>query len=369
MSASPTLDSLNNEFPGGELLRQTLEVSDFEGACALLLRERLYGIAEARWFASLRDEDRERLSAWLAEARLQEAVRTGIREAGWLRAIRALDGAGVEPIALKGFALARTLYASSTERPSLDMDVLIDVQDVEAVHGAMRSIGWELPFGVRGQYTSHQFTWATGEAGPTRAMIDFHWRITNRPSLSRTLTHNHVYARSRVIEVDGTPVRVIHPIDALLHAVIHIVAHHRGEAIPALWYLDIALLERSLSAQERVQFLEAVAANGISALCAQVWRDAQAAIGFTPSAQTRWLLASVDHSSDLWEKMPDSRATEIIADLVALRVEDRLNYLRELVLPNETSMRIAFGEELQSRPLWQLHLRRIVQLGVRTKRR
>lgn len=355
--------------PLGELGETIRALDSVDQAWSLLLRERLYGLADATWFTSLSLSGREELSKRLSDARLAETARLAVRESHWEKALRALNEAGLSPITLKGFALGRTLYNAPVQRPSLDLDLIIDVKDVERAHEVMRALEWELPFGVRGQYTSHQFTWTTGEAGPTRAMIDFHWRITNRPSLSRSLTHSQLMERAVEIPFGGIKVLAIHPIDALLHAVIHIVAHHRGEEIPALWFYDIALLERALSPKERVLFTRALAANGISALCSEIWRQAQTSIGFVPSAETRWLLNSVDESDDLWQKMPDNRATEIIADLVALRAQDRLHYLRELVLPNERSMRIAYGEELESTPLWMLHARRLLQLGVRQKNR
>lgn len=351
--------------PAGQLQARLAAITQLDHALDALLRERLYGIARAAWFPGLSDADRQTLDQRLAEARLQESVRYAIRERHFLCALAALEAAGVRPIVLKGFALAHTLYETPIQRPSLDLDVIIDVHDVPVVHQVMRELGWTLPYGVRGQYTSHQFTWATGDEGPTRALIDFHWRITNRPQLSRTLTHNELRSRAQTQTLHGTTIHTIAHVDALLHAVIHLVAHHRDDAIPALWYLDIALLEQRLSPQERVAFLRAVAANGISALCADVWRQAEAAIAFAPSRETRWMLHSFDQSSDVWQRMPQHRTTEILADLIALRVEDRFPYLRELAFPNEASMRLAYGERDATTPLWQLHMRRFFQFGVR----
>ena len=351
--------------PAGSLGRAFSRITTHQAALDSLLRERLYGLGTSAWFPALGPDECAALDRALTEARLRETVRIAVREEHWLEAMDALHRHGISAIALKGFALARALYDTPSQRPSLDMDVIVDINDVPRIHELMPTIGWSLPYGVRGQYTSHQFTWAKGDEGPTRALIDFHWRITNRPALSRFLTHNHLHERATTREINGRHVTLVHPIDALLHAVIHIVAHHRGDAIPALWYVDIALLEASLRPDERVTFVRNLAANGISSIAAKIWRDAHEIIGFEPHPETRWLLHSHDARRDLWQQIPENRGSEIIADLMALRVEDRLHYLRELLLPNERSLRIAFGDQASDTPLWQLRLRRIVQGGVR----
>src|SRR3569623_1058390 len=63
-------------------------------------------------------------------------------ESRLLSALDALAGAGIEPVLLKGAALALTVYGSFVARPMSDVDLLVPRDDVMRAREALLASGW-----------------------------------------------------------------------------------------------------------------------------------------------------------------------------------------------------------------------------------
>ena len=125
------------------------------------------------------------------------------------------DGAvGVEPLLLKGWAVAR-LYPERGLRPYGDIDMCVRPEQYEVAAAALAAPAAET------------------------VMVDLHKGLPqlHRPSL------DDVYARSQLIPLGDVDVRILGPEDHLRYMCIHMLQHglHR-----ALWLCDIAVVLESL---------------------------------------------------------------------------------------------------------------------------
>ena len=77
-------------------------------------------------------------------------------QADLVEAISALQRAGIEPIVLKGGALARTVYADPGLRPMTDLDLLVPPQAMERAGTVLASIGYRLSGRLSGQPVAFQ---------------------------------------------------------------------------------------------------------------------------------------------------------------------------------------------------------------------
>lgn len=349
----------------GALGARLATIEDAPTAQQLLWDERLFALLDASAFPSLDAAASKALGIQLAPLRTLMLMRQIGLNQDLQTAKSALDAAGVDAVALKGVALAPRLYPSLESRPSIDADLLVPPDAVERVHSVMRQLGWELPSGVRGSFVSGQFSYRSPRAHTLATTIDFHWRLTNRPRLNHALHYPQVSAQA-VDNLGSYPYfRSISPTHALVHAIIHLVGHHRDDRIPAIWWLDIAALDAQLLPSERLDALALLSQSGLLPLAAQAWRGAAQAIGFQPSKETSSLLSRRTRLSERLLLLPDSRVQEVVADLAALPWPLRRAYLQELLFPPEASLRSAYGAQDARTPLWRLHLRRLTHRGIR----
>lgn len=352
---------------GGELALRIRAVDTVDAAFSLLWDTRLYGLLNASAFEGLSLAAQAALDAQISELRMRAALRQTVRANDLQPVVQALHRAEVYPVVLKGAAIAGRLYPDPASRPSIDIDMLIPPRAVPMVHRVLKDHGWVLGAGVRGQWTSSQFSYRTDRSASLATSIDFHWRLTNRPQLHHALSYEEIFARSLAPASTFPFAHCVSSMDALIHAIVHLVGHHHTGVVPAIWYVDIAGLERLLSSSERCAVVTMLRERGLLDAAAVVWKRCAEGIGFEPSRDTEFLLRRQE-SANAWRVVPTSRGQEILADLHALSPLQRAFYLRELLFPPEENLRAAYGLSGQTSPLWRLYLRRFLRRGVRSPR-
>ncbi len=131
-----------------------------------------------------------------------------------VQAITRLRSAGVEPLLVKGWAVAR-LYPERGLRPHGDIDLCVRPE----------------------QHTAAVAALAAPTAEPVA--VDLHKGLAqlHRPSL------DDVYGRSQLVPLGDIDVRILGPEDHLRYMCIHMLCHglHR-----ALWLCDVAVVLESL---------------------------------------------------------------------------------------------------------------------------
>ena len=106
------------------------------------------------------------------------------------QAVAALQSAGIEPVLLKGYALAALLYDDPIFRPSTDIDLLFRRDEVDAACSALERIGGRLPSreAAAVQFaTSYDLPVMLPSAGGKAGLLELHWDLAPRGLFSLDL--------------------------------------------------------------------------------------------------------------------------------------------------------------------------------------
>lgn len=177
--------------------------------------------------------------------------------------LAALAAEGVRTLILKGSALAYAIYESPDLRPRGDTDLLIRRESLPAVRDAFERLGFSEKGGSGDEHGLRQTLFARGPH-----TYDVHWAIANTPVLADTLTFDELLDRSIPLPRISEHARGLSPVDALLLACIHRVAHHH-DSDRLIWLCDIALLRAEMRPEEHHEFWRVAAERRIVGICAR----------------------------------------------------------------------------------------------------
>jgi hypothetical protein len=159
----------------------------------------------------LRNSDLHLLSAVrpLREAYLHQAIHAAEHERQVVHVFRALQSSGVEPILIKGWAIARA-YAETGLRPSGDIDVYVSPEQRAKARTVLNTAEYQ-------EY-----------------LVDLDHDAISRFS---ELNFAELYSRSELVNLDGAEIRVPGAEDHLRILCLHLLKH--GAWRP-LWLCDVA---------------------------------------------------------------------------------------------------------------------------------
>jgi hypothetical protein len=132
------------------------------------------------------------------------------------QAVGCLRAAGIEPLLIKGWSVAR-LYADPGLRPLGDIDLCVRPDQLDSAAAALATIG--LPFGT----------------------IDLHRGVPDAPARA----WDEIYQRSQLVPLGDTDVRILGPENLLRLLCLHFVRH---ECCRPLWLCDVAAVLESQGA-------------------------------------------------------------------------------------------------------------------------
>jgi hypothetical protein len=137
---------------------------------------------------------------------------------------RAMRGAGVRAIVLKGPATRHWLYEPMAPRLSLDVDLLLSWGQLEQAERALDLIGYRfLGIDAVGPDRPHCRIWEH----PSGMMLELHRRIAGI-GLDCEAAWERLSRETETLEVAGTPVEVLSAPARALHLALHAAQH--GEA-------------------------------------------------------------------------------------------------------------------------------------------
>lgn len=148
------------------------------------------------------------------------------------------EAAGMQPILLKGMALALDAYGDLGLRPMNDIDIFIEPGQAEAAFADLSDQGWKVR-SERSETDQLKYTHSLSWQSEKDFIIDVHWyAITNRNDRQS----NAVVARhAKRIERDGFGYRIPAPSEHLLLVIDHGLKWERNQ--PALhWIMDSWML-------------------------------------------------------------------------------------------------------------------------------
>jgi hypothetical protein len=157
-----------------------------------------------------------------------------------------LNRAGIEPIVLKGAALAETVYGSWTERPMSDIDLLLDPAELDRARAIAMRFGWRSDDSVpseAGYATHHHLPPLLDEAG-SGLRLELHRSVLPKGH-PFAVTSEQIAELSRRIAVGAGWARVMEPHQHLVHVAIHFVWSHEVRSGAWRAFRDLAALLRS----------------------------------------------------------------------------------------------------------------------------
>ena len=219
------LNEQNKNVPDTLELEQVVNWAGTQGVSTLLFQA-LCGLAP-----------KSELARHLSESNRQHVAQVMLLQEERQRVLKLLES--FEPIILKGEALAYACYQHYYLRPMVDLDILVEAASYSEIEKTLISEGYSLTNSVGGHLVQPQTSFVKRLAGEIYSVIDIHAALFNRPALQHLLSYRDLL---------NNAARDAHPIGAipclghlLIHASLHLLAHHANNP-RLIWLYDIKLL-------------------------------------------------------------------------------------------------------------------------------
>jgi Uncharacterised nucleotidyltransferase len=326
----------------------------------VLLGERLPDLAD--WPSSLREVIRGHIvgqTFWEAQHRqfLAEVVSK-------------LAVGGIQPVFIKGTALAYSIYANSAWRTRGDTDLYVSKREFDRAADLIVSAGFQRDSGVPGELVSYQAGF-TRDAGPLgRHSIDLHRAISNSGVLSRLIGFDELLAGAVPLPALCEGALAAGPVHALLLACFHPATHktapYYSDGIAYLgsgrliWHYDLHLMAKTLTQAQWRQFVEQAQSKGLCAISLEALQRTAACLQTPiPSNVIAGLTACISVGREpIAVYMNATSLHKIWLDFQdSTTLSSRLQFLRELAFPPPAYMRAKFGGERTSWLPWLYVLR------------
>ncbi|MGI9319571.1 MAG: nucleotidyltransferase family protein [bacterium] len=145
----------------------------------------------------------------------------------------------VKPIVLKGEAMAYACYSQYQDRPMVDVDLLIKSFRMNEARDLLIDDGYLPQNSVSGNMVMPQVSFSKKLPANISNVLDLHTSLFNRPALQDMLTYDNLIAAAQQgVHRSGVIPCVGH---LLIHAVLHLMAHHFNSR-RLIWLYDINIL-------------------------------------------------------------------------------------------------------------------------------
>jgi hypothetical protein len=155
------------------------------------------------------------------------------------RSVSLLSSAGIDPLALKGLALARRLYPSPAMRHCMDIDLLVPPEEFDRASAALRAAGYASETGVSASYLrryGHHLTFTRAGSVP----VELHFQ--SYAGFGVVLPAHMLLARARPMPLsDSVSVKIPAPEDEFLYLAVHAAGH---SFVRLVWLYDLKMLLR-----------------------------------------------------------------------------------------------------------------------------
>jgi hypothetical protein len=276
-----------------------------------------------------------------------------VRSRELVRVLSALRDSGVEPLVIKGAALAHTHYRAPYLRPRYDTDLLVSKDDFRRTCWILFDLGFRRVNSISREAIRTQWTFERSLEGGVAEYIDLHWAISNRPLFAAMISfdelRDHAIRLRLANSVDSSSTRkdadVAAPgaVHALLLACIHQIAHHNGWG-KLIWLYDIRLLANQLSDVEWERFVDLAARKRITRLCRDVLLRA-ASVGCSRDVIRRFdNVAETPERSAMYLGGAGTRWRSLMLDLQAVTgLGAKIGLVAGHAFPDAMYMRRAYG--------------------------
>lgn len=253
----------------------------------------------------------------------------------------ALAAHGADALLMKGTALAYELYDAPELRPRGDTDLLVPREHLEPVRTALHSLGFEERPSSGDEHGLRQAVFER-----YGHVYDVHWSVTNMPLFDAALPFAELRRRAVNVAALGAHARALAPVDALLLACIHRVAHHH-DSDRLIWLVDIALLRERMSREEHQRFWRLAAEARVVAICERSIEATDEWLSRAPHDRAAEHLSPEElqreEPSRVFLDRDITRGGVMVANLRALSWPARMRRLWQLAFPPREFVRQTFG--------------------------
>lgn len=226
---------------------------------------------------------------------------------------------GIRALLLKGPAWGYSIYPHPSTRPSGDIDILVLPEMFQEGRRVLEALGykcWRKRFEVAHRFDCEE-VFVKKDATAIAFPIELHWDIHKYFGTDRRNDIEGLFNRSECIQVCDTPVDILSPVDALIHAALHLALTHNRN-LRLIWLYDIGLLAGRLCGPEDWRFfVERASASGAGEAAALSLQGAGLWTNLETTKVSLLALEELRNSAQAREKVRIARrmATSKLADL------------------------------------------------------
>jgi len=185
------------------------------------------------------------------------------------RVVQGLADAGVQSLVLKGCLLAYRAYPDPRQRWRADLDVLVPRHSLAMARRQLEMLGYRPIHRTPGGTPIRQESWFCIDDGQRR-YVDVHWDLRDHPLLRGLLSFDEQYGASRPLPALAPGARGQGDAHALLNAAMHWYDDLYEHDQPLAWLLDIDLLWRAMTDDDRETVATLAVERGIAGLVADM---------------------------------------------------------------------------------------------------
>ena len=223
--AISVMNGANKDVPDGLEIKQFVNWASTQGVLALLFQTLSDLAPESSLTRQLGDSNKQ----YIAQVILLQEERQNVL--GLLEPL--------QPLILKGEALAHFCYEHYHLRPMVDLDLLIEPSRYSDIENTLTTAGYFRSNSVGGSMVMPQTSFVKKLAGDIKSVIDIHTALFNRPALRSLLSYRDLL--DMAVHNAHSAGMVPCPGHLLVHASLHLLAHHANNQ-RVIWLYDIKLL-------------------------------------------------------------------------------------------------------------------------------
>ena len=202
------------------------------------------------------------------------AAYTLFRERELTRILDRLAIAGVQPVLIKGAALAYAHYDEPHLRTSFDIDLFVAREEMPEVCRVFEAQGYRRSQQVSGDLVMPQLDYEMQDERGVWHIYDVHWKLACPQAFAHLLTYDEVSAEAAAVSALGPHARRPSDVHELFIACVHRAAHHAGDE-KLIWLYDIHLIAERLGSAGLARFAQLAIEKQVSGICAAALADAR----------------------------------------------------------------------------------------------
>ncbi len=271
----------------------------------------------------------------------------------------------IRTAAMKGTALAYSIYANPAWRRRGDTDLLVSEDRLDDARSVLQALGFRLLKPPHGLLFQESWYFDTGIG--FEHVVDLHWRVLDSPRLQTVLQVDDVLHHSIPLTRLHPVARAVDPVRALVQGAFNQREHSlfgygvEGKAKPEgdrlIWAMDYWYLCRAMDEHHWQRLVQLADQHKIAELISSVLKTAQALCADCVPLVALAQLDSRRSGNVMAYLSKTSRRRRFASDLAACKgAGEKVSFIARLALPDDDHLRATFPEA-KKWPTFALRLR------------